>query len=109
MTEQDEAIRQLKQGDTAGLATLVRLHELKALRTVYGILGDRLAAEDVVADAFLAVISGIAGFDPARPFEAWFYRLVVNRAIDQRRRARRSVGLVQRLRPRPDPSTDLDA
>ena len=107
MTSQDAAIADLKQGEMRGLASLVKLHQLKALRTVYGILGDRAAAEDVVSDAFLKVVDGIAGFDTARAFEPWFYRIVVNLAIDYRRKARRSETRPESL-PLPSPSADLD-
>jgi RNA polymerase sigma-70 factor (ECF subfamily) len=109
MTAQDAAIEELKRGDIAGLAHLVRLHQLKALRTAYGILGDRAAAEDVVSEAFLKVVDGIARFDRARPFEPWFYRIVVNLAIDYRRKARRSEAQSEALPERVAVSTDLDA
>ena len=92
----------------AGLASLVRLHQLKALRIVYGILGDRAAAEDVVSEAFLKVVDGIARFDPARAFEPWFYRIVVNLAIDYRRKARRSETRPEVLPMQSTPPTDLD-
>jgi RNA polymerase sigma-70 factor (ECF subfamily) len=68
----------------------VDLHQLKARRTAYLILGDRAAAEDVVAEAFLRVWERIGRFDVSRPFEPWFYRIVVNLAIDDRRRRARS-------------------
>jgi RNA polymerase sigma-70 factor (ECF subfamily) len=106
---QDAAIAELKRGEMAGLASLVVLHQLKALRTVYGILGDRAAAEDVVSDAFLKVVDGIARFDSARAFEPWFYRIVVNLAIDYRRKARRSETLPESLLMQSAPSADLDA
>ena len=67
MTTQDAAIAELKRGDMAGLAGLVEIHQLKALRTVYGILGDRAAAEEVVSEAFLKVADGISRFGRASP------------------------------------------
>jgi RNA polymerase sigma-70 factor (ECF subfamily) len=90
MTTEDEAIGALRRGEIDGLANLVGMHQLKALRTAYGILGDRAAAEDVVADAFLRVFERISTFSPGRAFEPWFYRIVVNLALDHRRRARRA-------------------
>jgi RNA polymerase sigma factor (sigma-70 family) len=109
MTDQDAAILELQRGDLAGLAVLVKLHQLKALRTAYGILGDRAAAEDVVADAFLRVVDGIAAFRPERPFEPWFYRIVVNLSIDYRRKARRSETRSEMPSQRSAASADLDA
>ncbi|MDQ6771648.1 MAG: sigma-70 family RNA polymerase sigma factor [Candidatus Dormibacteraeota bacterium] len=79
----------LQRGDIAGLTDLVRLHQLKALRTAYGILGDRAAAEDLVSESFLKVYDRIGSYDAGRPFEPWYYRLLVNAAIDYRRKSRR--------------------
>lgn len=47
------------------------------------------AAEDIVADAFLAVFRQIKSQDPYRPFQPWFLRIVVNRAISLTRRRSR--------------------
>src|SRR5260370_11222811 len=60
--DQAEGIAALQRGDIRGLAALVRLHQLKALRTAYGILGSRSAAEDAVADAFIKVFDKIHTF-----------------------------------------------
>src|SRR5260370_38292366 len=79
------AIAALQTGDIRGLAALVNLHQLKALRVAYGILGSRSAAEDAVADAFIKVFEKIHTFDGSRPFEPWLNRLVVNTASDNAR------------------------
>jgi RNA polymerase sigma-70 factor (ECF subfamily) len=107
MTTQAEAIAALRVGDVSALAVLVRLHQLKALRTAYGIVGERAAAEDIVSDAFLRVFEGIHGFRAGRPFEPWFYRIVVNRSIDYRRTAERSSSTAEPLAVA-EGSLDLD-
>jgi RNA polymerase sigma-70 factor (ECF subfamily) len=84
------AINALRNGDIKGLETLVRLYQLRAIRAAYGITGDRHAAEDVVADAFLAVYDRISTFDLQRPFAPWFYRIVVNGALKAVRGNRRT-------------------
>ncbi len=89
--DQAKGIAALQRGDISGLATLIDLHQLKALRAAFGILGSRSAAEDAVADAFIKVFDKIRTFDNARPFEPWLYRLVVNTAIDHNRLARRET------------------
>ena len=63
-----DAIAVLKTGDIGGLEALVRLYQVRALRTAYTITGDQHAAEDVVADAFLAVHDHIDQFDARQPF-----------------------------------------
>lgn len=89
VADQAEGIAALQRGEIRGLATLIDLHQLKALRVAFGILGSRAAAEDAVADAFIKVFDKIRTFDRSRPFEPWLYRLVVNTAIDHSRLARR--------------------
>ncbi len=93
--DQAVAIAALQTGDIRGLAALVNLHQLKALRVAYGILGSRSAAEDAVADAFIKVFEKIHTFDGSRPFEPWLYRLVVNTAIDHGRQARRESAFAE--------------
>ncbi len=86
---ESEAIARLKQGDISGLETLVKVHQLKAVRTAYLIVRDYFLAEDVVEDAFLRVYERINQFDPMRPFEPWFLRIVINiakRKVTQRDR-----------------------
>ena len=95
--DQSEGLAALQRGDIRGLATLVSLHQLKALRAAFGILGSRSAAEDAVADAFIKVFEKIGTFDQSRPFEPWLYRLVVNTAIDHSRLARRETAFADVL------------
>ena len=91
MTEQEqEAITTLRGGDISGLETLVRLFQLPATRTAYAILGNRQAAEDVAADAFLTLYNRIGQYNPQRPFAPWFYRIVVNAALKAARAQKRT-------------------
>ena len=111
MNDQErEAIVALRRGDIKGLELLFRLHQLRAIRTAYLITGDQQTAEDVVADAFLTVYERIRQFDERRPFEPWFYRIVVNGALVvvrrvTRRRAREEdvECLEQQFAVSPDP------
>ena len=90
---QAEAIAQLKRGNVHGLDALVELHQLRAVRTAYLIVGNRPAAEDVVADAFVSVYEHIGQYDERRPFAPWFFRIVVNGALKQLRKSRKLVSL----------------
>lgn len=101
-----EALEALKLGHADGMDALVATHQLRALRIAYQITRDSLAAEDVVADSFLAVYQQIKGQDPARPFRPWFLKIVVNRAISITRRRsqlQRVIGLLSRSTEPTDP------
>lgn len=91
--DEQEAIRRLKKGDSAGLEHLVLAHQVRAIRTAYLITGDRGLAEEVVQEAFLRAYRSIGTFDPNRPFEPWFLRSVVNAAVRLMRKAKREVAL----------------
>ena len=88
-----QAIARLKQGDLAGLDTLVMLYQLQAVRTTYLIVGDRPLAEDIVQNAFVRLAQTIQQFDAARPFGPWFLRSVINEAIKAAGRQKRQVSI----------------
>jgi RNA polymerase sigma-70 factor, ECF subfamily len=80
-----EAISRLKRSDINGLETLVRQHQVQAVRTAYLITQDRALAEDIVQAAFVRAYQRIHQFDGSRPFAPWFMRSVVNAAIQAAR------------------------
>ena len=92
MNEQREMER-LSRGDIAALGTLVRRYQTKALRAAYLITHDLAQAEDVVSSAFLRVFERAEQYDPQRPFGPWFYRIVVNDAINAVQRRDRTTTL----------------
>lgn len=79
--DETEAIAQLKRGNIAGLETLVRLYQVKALQMAYLTTRNYAMAEDVVQSAFIHAYENFAQFDTRRPFGPWFLRSVVNRAL----------------------------
>ncbi|CAN5751529.1 hypothetical protein BH23ACT11_BH23ACT11_30780 [soil metagenome] len=90
------AVDRLKRGDIGGLETLVRTHQIRAVRTAYLIVRDRPLAEDVVQGAFVRAYEKIASFDAARPFGPWFMKIVVNAAIKAAKRRERTTSLQNR-------------
>src|SRR5690349_19424198 len=91
--EEQTAIALLQRGDIAGLATLVRLYQVRAIRAAYLITRDRALAEDVVQAAFIRAYQRIGQFDPRRPFGPWFLRCVTRDAVKVASRSARDVPL----------------
>lgn len=89
--KEQEAIQRLKRGDIGGLETLVRIYQVKAVRTAYLITRDADLAEDIVQDAFVRVYNAIYGFDSTRPFEPWFFRIVTHAAVKASQKMARQV------------------
>ncbi len=87
------ALARLRRGDIGGLETLVEIYGVKAVRTAYLITRDRTAAEDIVQAAFLRVHERIHQYQPDRPFEPWFLRVVINDAVKVASRGQRQVSI----------------
>ncbi len=79
--DERRAVERLKRGESASLETLVKAHQVRAVRAAYLICRDRSLAEDVVQGAFVKAYEKIKTFDERRPFGPWFTKMVVNDAI----------------------------
>jgi len=74
-------------GDKRAFDEIVTRHGPFALRVATRLLSDASAAEDVAQEAMFRAWSQAGAFDSRRArFTTWLYRIVVNLAIDQRRR-----------------------
>ncbi|MEP7290423.1 MAG: sigma-70 family RNA polymerase sigma factor [Chloroflexota bacterium] len=87
------AIARLRRGDMGGLESLMEAYQVKAVRTAYLITRDRAAAEDIVQSAFVRVYERIHQFNPDRPFEPYFLRIVINDAVKAASRSQRVVSI----------------
>ena len=78
----------IARGDQTAYQELVERYLDRSLALAQRILGNRSDAEDVVQEAFLRVWTHAAQWRPdGARFGTWFYRVVVNRCLDQTRRA----------------------
>jgi len=76
------------RGDAAAFGGLIERHGMAARRAARAILRDDDDADDAVQEGMLAAWRAIDRYDPARPFRPWLMRIVVNAALDARRRGR---------------------
>ena len=95
--ENQTAISRLKQGDLDGLETLVKRYQVRAVHAAYMIVFDRELAEDVAQTAFIKAADRIHQFDEKRPFEPWFFRIVVNDARKLANKQKRFLSLEEQL------------
>ena len=100
----------IRAGDDSALAALYDRYATLALGMALKIIRDQSEAEDVVHDAFIAVVERVDQFRPDRgSLVAWLVTMVRNLALDRaRRRTRRAQILDEELRhepplPAPDP------
>jgi RNA polymerase sigma-70 factor (ECF subfamily) len=82
----EELCRKVANGDTQAYELLVERHQARAYRLACSILGSESDARDVSQDAFIRLYESAGRFDGRSRFSTWFYRVLVNLCIDQKRR-----------------------
>jgi RNA polymerase sigma-70 factor (ECF subfamily) len=102
----DEALMaHVAGGDRRAYTELVGRHFRRSIATAQRMLGDAAEAEDVAQEAFTKLWVYAPRWRPdGAKFTTWFYRVLVNSAIDRQRKTR-SVPLdsvAEPLDPRPD-------
>ena len=110
--KQDESTRpdadlvaQLRAGDESAMAQLVDEWSPTMLRVARSFVGSAQSAEDVVQDAWLGMLTGLARFEGRSSLRTWTFSILVNRA--RTRGAREARTLPQPpLAPRGVPAAD---
>lgn len=111
MSSQDEAalVDRVRRGDREAFGILVERYTDQALGVAYGYLQQSQDAEDLVQDAFIRALQRLDRLEPGSPFGPWFYRLLVNAALNRRKYlARRRTGDLPPNMEAPD-SPQLDS
>jgi RNA polymerase sigma-70 factor (ECF subfamily) len=106
------AMQRILAGDDSGLAELYDRHAPFVLGVALKIVRDQNEAEDVVHDAFIAIVERADQFRPERgSLIAWLVTTVRNLALDRaRRRTRRAQIMDEELRHEPnEPVPDPEA
>lgn len=73
-----ELLERIKGGDMSAYDGLVRQHSAKMYTVAYGLLSDRMDAEEVVQDAFVRAFRALGKFRGDASFGTWLTRIVVN-------------------------------
>ncbi len=80
-------IQQCLAGEQSAYAGLYRVYAGDVYRLVYGMLGHREDAEEVVQDAFVYALRNLGRYDPGRAsFRTWLFTIAVSRTRNKRRR-----------------------
>ena len=85
----DELVALAQKGDREAFEALVERYKHKAYHIAFDFTRDREEAKDLSQDAFLRAFTHLRSFDQRASFYTWFYRILVNLCLDQRRRSRR--------------------
>jgi RNA polymerase sigma factor (sigma-70 family) len=66
-------------GDRPALSRLAARWQPRLLRHAWRVLGDAERAKDMVQEAWMEILRGLAGLDDVAAFPAWAYRIVTRR------------------------------
>jgi RNA polymerase sigma-70 factor (ECF subfamily) len=99
-----DLVAQLRAGDESAMAQLVDEWSPAMLRVARSFVGSAQSAEDVVQDAWLGMLSGLARFEGRSSLRTWTFSILVNRA--RTRGTREARTLPQPLGPREERTAD---
>ncbi len=88
-----ELILRCQQGDHEALKEIFNEYHKRVYRIAYGVLRQREDALDVVQEVFIKLFRSIKNFKGKSAFYTYLYRLAMNTAIDQSRRAKKAAFL----------------
>lgn len=84
-------VLRLREGDEAAFACLVDSYHGAMIHVARGFVRDRETAEEVVQDAWVAVLKGLASFEGRSSIKSWIFAIVINRAKTRGSREARST------------------
>ena len=87
----EDLIRSAMDGDEEAFRGLMERYKGRGYGVALGIVGDPDDAQDVLQDAFVKAWYRIREFRFGSNFYTWFYRLLVNQAIDRWRKRSRAA------------------
>lgn len=85
-----ELVRRTLAGQEDPFVALVARYQRRAFWIAFHVVGRVEDARDVVQESFVRLFRSLDRYDYARSFYTWFYRIVMNLAIDALRKARSS-------------------
>src|SRR3954463_2111722 len=86
-----EVVAALKRRDEAVFAELVDVYSPGLMRMALMFVRDRLVAEEVVQETWLAVLRGIDRFEGRSSLKTWIFRILMNTAKTRAQRESRSI------------------
>lgn len=84
-------LERLRAGDETAFMMLVEQHQAAMLRIAQMYVSTRAIAEEVVQEAWLGIVKGLARFEGRSSLRTWMYRIVANIAKTRGRAEGRSV------------------
>ena len=84
-TETDDLVRRLRAGDGEAFRELVKRFSGDLYGLAYSLMGNAADAEDVVQQALVGAVRGIASFEGRSSLKTWLFTILSNQAGKARR------------------------
>lgn len=91
-------VEDVKCGKRSSFDILVSLYQQRGLGIAYNLAGNLEDAKDILQEAFIKMYLNIRGFQGRSRFSTWFYRIVVNCALDFLRKRKRAGRIFVEIR-----------
>lgn len=103
-------VQRVREGDREAFGELVDRYADQAFAVAYGLLQHVEDTEDLVQDAFVRALERIDRLGRGSEFGPWFYRLLVNTALNRRKylARRRMAQLPEGLKASHNPAADAE-
>jgi RNA polymerase sigma-70 factor (ECF subfamily) len=102
-------VQRYRQGDAKAFELLVARHSRFAGAVAMGVVADYHAALDVVQEAFVKVLEGLAQLEDPERFQAWLRHVVRSTSLDHLRRRKVTGRAAEALPGQDDESEPLPA
>lgn len=90
-TNDSDTVRKLLKGDETTFGTLVELYNSTMIRLARSHVPSQAVAEEVVQDAWLALLQGLTGFRGKSSLKTWLFGILINQAKTRGKKESRSV------------------
>ncbi|MFZ2147025.1 MAG: sigma-70 family RNA polymerase sigma factor [Sedimentisphaerales bacterium] len=84
----ERLVKASQAGDRGSFDELIRLYQRRAMQIAVRMLGNANDAAETVQSGFVKAYLSINKLREPKRFEAWFFRIIANTAISQRRAAK---------------------
>lgn len=83
---EQKLIEEARRGDVDSFSALVELHQERAIRAAWSVVGNLEDARDLAQDAFVKAYENLGRFDGRSAFYTWLYKILLNGCRDFLRR-----------------------
>ncbi len=84
----ERLVKASQAGDRGAFDEIMRLYQRRAMQVAVRMLGNANEAAEAVQNGFFKAYLNIGKLKEPKRFEAWFFRIIANTAISQRRAAK---------------------